>query len=107
MEFNVRLLAAGSFFLTLTAFLVWRLSQRPKCNIKGPKGNPFIGIGLDLPPRATEVFRKWALEYGELFKIRIGWYDWVVINSPQAFREILDKQVSLSCIHKSHKTNGS
>lgn len=26
--------------------------------------------------------------------MRVGWYNWVVINSPEAFKEILDRQVS-------------
>ncbi|USW46727.1 Putative cytochrome P450 [Septoria linicola] len=38
--------------------------------------------------------RQWALEYGELFQIRVGWYNWVVVNSPQAMKEIFDKQSS-------------
>lgn len=33
--------------------------------------------------------------YGEVFKLRVGWYNWVVINDPQAFRDILDKQVRM------------
>jgi cytochrome P450 len=38
------------------------------------------------------VFRAWAQQYGELFRIRVGYYNWVVVNSPQAMREIFDKQ---------------
>lgn len=36
--------------------------------------------------------RRWAREYGELFSLRIGWYDWVVINRPEAFRAIRIRQ---------------
>ncbi|KAH7319574.1 putative O-methylsterigmatocystin oxidoreductase [Stachybotrys elegans] len=43
--------------------------------------------------------KEWALEHGELFRLRIGWYDWVVINSPEAFKELMDKQ-SLSTSSK-------
>ncbi len=32
------------------------------------------------------------MEYGDIFKIRVGWYNWVVINTPEAIREILEKQ---------------
>ncbi|KAI8950858.1 putative O-methylsterigmatocystin oxidoreductase [Xylaria longipes] len=58
----------------------------------GPRGYPLIGIGIHLPEKAPAVFRQWAAEYGEVFKIRVGWYNWVVVNSPEAMREIFDKQ---------------
>ncbi|KAK2735176.1 hypothetical protein FQN55_002266 [Onygenales sp. PD_40] len=58
----------------------------------GPKGYPLIGIGYKLPPGAPALFRKWAAQYGDVFKIRVGWYNWVVINTPEAIREILEKQ---------------
>ena len=59
----------------------------------GPAGWPWIGIGLSLPSDAPEVFRRWTRQYGEVFKIRVGWYDWVILNSPEAVKELLDKQV--------------
>ncbi|CAK3874970.1 O-methylsterigmatocystin oxidoreductase [Lecanosticta acicola] len=61
-------------------------------NVPGPKLNPLIGLGFKLPPNATTLFREWADEYGEIFKVRLGWYNWVVINSPEAVRELLEKQ---------------
>lgn len=63
-------------------------------SLPGPKGNWLTGIGISLPYRSQNVLRKWALEYGELFQIRVGWYNWVVINSPEAMKAIYDKQVS-------------
>jgi len=80
-------------FVGLTALQWSRRQQKGTlATMPGPGGNPFTGIGLSMPPRAPEVFRQWAREYGEVFKVRIGWYDWVVVNSPEAFREIFDKQ---------------
>ena len=86
--------------LPLVVILVaWSLFQRrnnPLRTIPGPKWKyPVIGLGFGLPPKPIHVFRKWAQEYGEIFRIRVGWYDWVVINSPEAFKEIFDKQVRL------------
>ncbi|KAK7702817.1 hypothetical protein SLS64_009427 [Diaporthe eres] len=40
----------------------------------------------------SAFMHKWGLEYGEVFKLRVGWYNWVVINSPEAMKEIMDKQ---------------
>ncbi|KUL82317.1 hypothetical protein ZTR_09715 [Talaromyces verruculosus] len=76
----------------VTAAFLWSRRDRSLDTIRGPKGHFLFGIGLSLPPRATYVFREWAQEYGELFKIRVGWYNWVVVNSPAAMREIFDKQ---------------
>ncbi|KAH8807459.1 putative O-methylsterigmatocystin oxidoreductase [Xylogone sp. PMI_703] len=72
--------------------ITWLRRDRRLNSIPGPGGYPFIGIGYQLPPKSPLVFRKWALKYGEVFRIRVGWYDWVVINSPDAVREILEKQ---------------
>jgi hypothetical protein len=79
----------------LFAFVVslWLGRDRRLDKMPGPRGYPFIGIGTKLPPRAPDRFREWGAQYGEIFKLRVGWYNWVIINSPEAFREILDKQV--------------
>lgn len=86
--------ALSIFGLVAIVVLLWLRRDRRLDSINGPKGHPIFGIGLGFPPRAAHVFRQWAEEYGELFKIRVGWYNWVVINSPEAMREIFDKQVS-------------
>ncbi|GAB1312812.1 O-methylsterigmatocystin oxidoreductase [Madurella fahalii] len=73
--------------------IAWLHRDRRLDKIPGPRGRyPFIGVGYKLPPKAPILFRKWAQEYGDVFKIRVGWYNWVVINSPEAIREILEKQ---------------
>ncbi|KAI1456596.1 putative O-methylsterigmatocystin oxidoreductase [Annulohypoxylon moriforme] len=72
--------------------LAWLRRDRRLDIMPGPKGYPLIGIGYKLPPKASATFRRWAEEYGEVFKIRVGWYNWVVINTPEAVREILEKQ---------------
>jgi cytochrome P450 len=87
-----------SFTVTATIF-GWLFQDRRLNSIPGPKGYPFIGIGYQLPPKPAAVFRKWAQEYGDVFKIRVGWYNWVVINTPEAVREILEKQA----VHTSSK----
>lgn len=82
------LVSAGA---TLIFYLVRRDKRLDK--ISGPRGNPFTGIGLKLPPDAPRQFRTWAAEYGEVFKIRVGWWNWVVLNSPEAVKEVMDRQV--------------
>ncbi|KAI0410772.1 cytochrome P450 [Xylaria grammica] len=41
---------------------------------------------------SAEVLGQLPIEYGEVYKVKIGWYNWVAINSPEAMREIFDKQ---------------
>lgn len=86
----------ASLLLVLSALLgiaAWIRRDRRLDKMPGPQGWPLIGIGLGLPPRSIFTMHQWALEHGEVFKLRVGWYNWVVLNSPQAVREILDKQV--------------
>lgn len=71
----------------------WICRDRRLDKVPGPRGNPIVGIGLDLPPNATQKFYDWANEYGEVYKVRVGWWTWVVLNSPEAIKEVFDKQV--------------
>ena len=89
---------AGVLFL-LAATVLWTLQNRPLNKIDGPKGNPIFGIGLSLPPQATQRLREWAQQYGEVYKLRIGWYHWVVLSSPEAIKEVFDKQVIDYSLH--------
>lgn len=97
MPLQPQLFEVVSCLIVLTAVLgvaTWIRRDRRLDKMPGPHGWPLIGIGLGLPPRSILAMHEWALEHGEVFKIRVGWYNWVVLNSPQAVREILDKQVS-------------
>lgn len=91
----------GVLFGIVTLFTLWlRRRDRKLASIPGPKGYPFIGVGYKLPPKSPALFREWATQYGDIFKLRVGWYNWVVINTPEAVREILEKQSA----HTSSKT---
>lgn len=83
----------------ITAAVLWILNKRPLNKIDGPTGNIIFGIGLSLPPRATQRLREWAQQYGEVYKLRIGWYHWVVLSSPEAIKEVFDKQVNDLSLH--------
>lgn len=71
---------------------IWIRRDRRLDKMPGPKGWPLVGIGLGLPKQSV-FMHKWGLEYGEVFKLRVGWYNWVVLNSPEAMKDIMDKQV--------------
>ena len=87
-----RVVILGVLVSVTAAVVAWLRRDQRLDTIPGPKGYPLIGVGYKLPPKAPAAFRKWALEYGHVFKIRVGWYNWVVINSPEAIREILERQ---------------
>ena len=57
----------------------------------GPWGFPIIGhlpfFGGNLP----KIFRKWRQQYGDVFRIRMGMWDAVVINGYSAVKEALEK----------------
>ncbi|KOC07535.1 O-methylsterigmatocystin oxidoreductase [Aspergillus flavus AF70] len=42
----------------------------------------------DGPVRPRELLNRWAAQYGDVFKVRVGWYNWVFFNSPDAVKEV-------------------
>lgn len=93
-----RLSIWAAFLVLSFGILTWIRRDHRLDRMPGPRGWPLIGIGISLPPRAPERFRQWGAKYGEIFKLRVGYHNWVVINSPQAFREILDQQVCIDLV---------
>lgn len=88
-----RIIILGALGCVVAVFVARLRRDRKLDTIPGPKGwYPLIGVGYKLPPKASAVSRRWAMEYGDIFKIRVGWYNWVVINTPEAIRDILEKQ---------------
>lgn len=77
----------------LAIIVTWLRRDRRLDTVPGPKeGYPLIGLGLFLPLNAPALFHEWALQYGDIFKVRVFWYNFVFINTPDAVREILEKQ---------------
>ncbi|KAJ5952042.1 Cytochrome P450 E-class group I [Penicillium vulpinum] len=92
--YSNRLLVLPTIFGIFIILIAWLRRDRRLNSIPGPKTYPLIGVGYKLPAKAPVLFRQWALEHGDVFKIRVGWYNWVVINTPEAIREILEKQAT-------------
>lgn len=55
-----------------------------------------IGNTHQLGPQPQKQLKRWADQYGELMKVQIGWENWVFLNSPEAVKEILDKQSAIT-----------
>ncbi|KAF2874787.1 cytochrome P450 [Massariosphaeria phaeospora] len=58
----------------------------------GPPGLPLIGNTHQLGAQPHRQIQQWAAQYGEMFKIRLGWNDWYMLCSPEAVKEVLDRQ---------------
>ena len=76
----------------LVLVLVVSLTRRRKVPkglrlVPGPKGLPLIGNTLEVPQsRPEKKFMEWAKQYGELFRIQMGWNEWVFVNSDVAVK---------------------
>jgi len=80
--------------LLLIILIVFDNARRKKIDLPGPNGWPLIGIGLDLPARPRKMLDAYRKKYGDAFKMRLGWYDWVLFNTRDGVREVFDRQVS-------------
>ena len=91
---NLTLLVAG-ILIYIQIYLYWSKARKfpPGFrHVPSPKGLPLIGNSLQLGKHPRKQFEKWTEEYGELFKIQLGWNNWVFLNSREAVKEILDRQ---------------
>ena len=69
-------------------------SRRSVAAIPGPVGFPIVGNLFQLELYPQRQLRQWAHQYGDLFKLSLGWENWVYVNSPEAIKAIFEKQAS-------------
>ncbi|XP_069054803.1 steroid 21-hydroxylase [Lepisosteus oculatus] len=74
---------------------VWSSSPSPSCSLPGPPSLPIFGNILDLarehlPEHLTSLARR----YGNIYRLRCGSTDMVVLNSTELIREALVKKWS-------------
>ncbi|KEY63839.1 hypothetical protein S7711_09902 [Stachybotrys chartarum IBT 7711] len=82
--------AGGCLLILILLPFLW--TDRRLRKIPGPSLNPFVGLGIQLPPDVLPKFRQWADQHGEVFRVQVGWHHWVVLNSPEAMKAVFDKQ---------------
>lgn len=89
-------------FVCLAGWLLTLLlSARPKVpkglrEIPGPAGIPILGNTLQLGKHPHRTIIEWSRQHGEIFKVRIGYENWVFLTSPTAVREIMDRQSAVT-----------
>jgi cytochrome P450 len=80
-------------FTTLVLYTRYKNKPPPGTKVApGPPGLPILGNAHQLGQQPHQQITTWARKYGEVYKIRLGWNDWYMICSPNACKEILDKQ---------------
>ncbi|OJJ96367.1 hypothetical protein ASPACDRAFT_54706 [Aspergillus aculeatus ATCC 16872] len=96
------LVGVACLFL-FSQLLIWtahrsrrKTTAKGLAEIPGPSGWPLIGIGLDLPARPRVLLSRWRTQFGDTFKVRVGWYNWVFFNSPDAVKEVFDRQAAVT-----------
>jgi hypothetical protein len=47
------------------------------------------------------LLNSWATQFGDTFKVRVGWYNWVFFNHPDAVKEVFDRQLIQSLNYES------
>jgi len=103
----VAILVPVVILLALTYVSTRRRPPKGYRLVPGPKGLPVIGNTLEVPTVHPEKkFMEWAKEFGELYRIQMGWNEWVFVNSDYAVKvmrpvfgltkEIFDKQSAVT-----------
>ena len=91
IELTILLVFVNAFWISFV--LIGRLRERMRKPLPpGPWGLPVIGhlpLFSDNPPAK---FKEWRERYGDVFRIRMGSWDTVVINGYAAIEEALERQ---------------
>ncbi|KAH9066016.1 cytochrome P450 [Lactarius deliciosus] len=90
--FVVDIFALVSFFVVLLAFRSHR-RRRGHPYPPGPRPLPLIGNFLDLPKEFPWLtYTRWSKVYGDVFSLHVFGQVVVVLNSPKAIKDLLEKR---------------
>ncbi|KAK3686112.1 cytochrome P450 [Podospora appendiculata] len=89
-------LAFALILVTLLLYKLRNVGQRPPGYPPGPPTLPVIGnLHLMSGKHPHHQFKKWADEYGPVYSLILGSRVVVVLSSPQAVRDLLDKRSAI------------
>ena len=87
----------GGLVLLVILATIWGTSVPASLRaIPGPPGLPVIGNLLQMGTQPHRMFQLWAKQYGEIFRLKLGNDNWVILCSSDAVREIIDKQSAIT-----------
>lgn len=82
-------LAASFVFLFCLEACLWVRNLRLKRRLPGPLAWPLVGNALQLGPMPHITFSNLAKKYGDIYQIRLGCNDIVVLNGARVIRQAL------------------
>ncbi|KAJ7076070.1 cytochrome P450 [Mycena belliarum] len=87
-------LGAFALILVYISCVLWKIGQRERGLPPGPPTVPLLG-NIHLLPKAEEMhfkFLEWSRKYGEIVSLKIGTGTMIILSSPTAIKQIVDKQ---------------
>ncbi|KAF7350379.1 Cytochrome P450 [Mycena venus] len=90
--------AAGvGLYILRSLHLLYASSKRQRNFPPGPPTVPFIGNILDFPREQLQFkFTEWSKKYGAIYSLKVMHLTIIVLNSPTAVKEIIDKRGATS-----------
>lgn len=68
------------------------LILRNKTYAPGPWGLPVVGHLLQFGENPPETFMKWREKYGDIFRIRLGSWNAIVLNGYSVIKEAMERK---------------
>ncbi|KAL1753471.1 cytochrome P450 [Schizophyllum commune] len=93
MSSDLLIYSALACALVTAGYKVLRIGSREQGLPPGPPTVPLLGNALQIPRKFTFYrFTEWARVYGEIYSLKIGPGTAIVLSSPAALKQVLDKQ---------------
>ncbi|KZT13049.1 cytochrome P450 [Laetiporus sulphureus 93-53] len=94
--FSIDVVLLGFIASTTVALYVFNSRKTARHKLPpGPSGIPFFGNIFQVNVlKPYPQFRQWALEHGDIFYLRLGPQNVIVLNTPEAANELLVKRSS-------------
>lgn len=64
---------------------------RPSGMPPGPWGVPLFGNALQFGDRSYITWAKWVEDYGQIFTVKVGPDDWVILNDYESVKQVTCK----------------
>lgn len=91
--YAVEIALAAAAAVLVVCYRILRIGSRENGLPPGPATSPVFGNLLQIPTKdAYRRFTVWAKDFGDIYSLKVGPGTIVVLSSPAAIKEVLDKQ---------------